>query len=60
LQAELVKYLHDRDMAAVRFVREHETCLRENMGDMASTLIEAVRSFDYDTALQVVTQNAIP
>jgi two-component system, sensor histidine kinase and response regulator len=59
LQAELVQYLTERDMAAVRFVREHETCLRENLGDMASPLIAAVRRFDYDTALQIVRQNAI-
>jgi two-component system, sensor histidine kinase and response regulator len=56
LHAELLQYLNDRDMAAVRFVREHEACLRENLGDNATPLIEAIRRFDYDHALQMMRQ----
>jgi HPt (histidine-containing phosphotransfer) domain-containing protein len=54
LHAELLQYLNDRDITAVRFVREHEACLRENLGDNATPLIEAIRRFDYDQALQMM------
>ena len=54
LHAELAAYLSSRDMAAVRFVREHEACLRQSLGNQGSALVDAVRRFDYDAALSVL------